>query len=412
MPTFDYKVRNMRGNTITGVMDAKDRRSVIDKLRVQKLVILSVDEKKASAFAGMFSLMRGGGKRKRKVAIKHIVTFSRQLSTLVNAGVPIVQGLVILNEQIENKAMGQVVSEIRNDVESGLSIAEALGRHPEAFTELYVSMVRSGEAGGVLDVILDRLSGYLETSQKLRGKVKGAMVYPAVISLVAIGVTTFLLTVVIPAFKTAFSSFGAKLPLPTQILISLSEFLRAYFLVGIAGIIVIGILFSRFLRTEIGRKKYDTILLKLPMFGSLIRKVAVAKFTRTLGTLVKSGVPILEALDTTAKTSGNKIIEEAIMRARTSIKEGERISGPLKASNVFPPMVIQMITVGEETGALDTMLNKVADFYDQEVEVAIGGLTSMIEPVIIVIMGVAIGAIVIAMFLPMFELGNVVSQGG
>lgn len=412
MSTFAYKVRNMRGNVLTGIMDGKDRKTVIDKLRAQKLVILSVDEKKASAFAGMFNLMRGGGKRKRKVGIKHIVTFSRQLSTLVNAGVPIVQGLVILNEQIENKAMGQVVCDVRTDVESGLSIAEALSRHPQAFTELYVSMVRSGEAGGVLDIILDRLSGYLETSQKLKGKVKGAMVYPAVVSFVAIGVTIFLLTVVIPAFKTAFASFGAQLPLPTQILISLSEFARAYFLVGVVGLTVVGILFTRFLKTEVGRKRFDIILLKLPMFGSLFRKVAVAKFTRTLGTLVKSGVPILEALDTTAKTAGNKIIEEAIMQARTSIKEGERISGPLKSSGVFPPMVIQMITVGEETGALDTMLTKIADFYDQEVDVAIGGLTSMIEPVIIVVMGVVIGAIVIAMFMPMFELGNVVSRGG
>jgi type IV pilus assembly protein PilC len=410
MPIFEYKARNIRGNTIAGEMEGKDRKSVIDKLRAQRMVILSVDEKKISSFTSMFNMMKGN--RKAKVALKHVVTFSRQLSTLVNAGVPIVQGLVILNEQIENKAMGDVVSDIRNDVESGLSIAEAMGRHPEAFTELYVSMVKAGEAGGVLDVILERLSGYLETSQKLRGKVKGAMVYPAVVSFVAISVTIFLLTVVIPAFKTAFASFGANLPLPTQILISISEFLRTYFIFGVAGLIAIGFLFNRFLNTEAGRNKFDTITLKLPLFGPLIRKVAVAKFTRTLGTLVKSGVPILEALDTTAKTSGNKVIEAAIMRARTSIKEGERISGPLKTSNVFPPMVIQMITVGEETGSLDTMLTKVADFYDQEVDVAIGGLTSMIEPVIIVVMGLVIGAIVIAMFMPMFELGNVVSRGG
>ncbi|MFH1784688.1 MAG: type II secretion system F family protein [bacterium] len=409
---FDYKVRNIRGNVISGTIDAKDRKSVIDKLRSQKFIILSVAEKKSSAIDGLLGVLRGGKEKKGKVKLKHVVTFSRQLSTLVNAGIPIVQGLIILNEQMEDKRMREVVGEVKSDVESGLSIAEALSRQPRAFTGLYVSMVRSGEAGGVLDIILDRLSGYLEASQRLRGKVKGALVYPAVVSFVATGVTVFLLTVVIPAFKTAFKSFGAELPLPTKVLIGISEFAQTYFFVGVIGIGVIVALFMKFIKTETGAMKFDTFVLKVPMFGSLLRKVAVAKFTRTLGTLVKSGVPILEALETTAKTSGNKVIEKAILSARTSIKEGERISGPLKKSDVFPPMVIQMITVGEETGALDTMLTKVADFYDQEVDVAIGGLTSMIEPVIIVVMGVVIGAIVVAMFMPMFELGNLVSGGG
>ena len=410
MSTFNYKVRNIRGSVITGDIEAKDRKSVIDKLRAQKFIILAVTEKKASMLDSLAVFMRGG-KKKGKVKIKHVVTFSRQLSTMVNAGVPIVQGLIILNEQIEDKRMAQIVTDVRTDVESGLSIAEALARHPEAFSELYVSMVRSGEAGGVLDIILDRLSGYLEATQRLRGKVKGAMVYPAVVSCVAGGVTLFLLTVVIPAFKTAFKSFGAELPLPTKVLIGLSEFAKTYFFLGIIGLIVFIGLFARFLKTDIGKTKFDRFILRVPMFGTLLRKVAVAKFTRTLGTLVKSGVPILEALDTTSKTAGNKIIEEAIIDARTSIKEGERISGPLKASKVFPPMVIQMITVGEETGALDTMLTKIADFYDQEVDVAIGGLTAMIEPVIIVVMGVVIGAIVVAMFMPMFELGSLVTGG-
>ncbi len=412
MPIFSYKVKNIRGDVITGDMDSKDSKSVIDKLRSQRFVVLSLTEKKASLFSGLFSA-KGGAIEKRKkgkVGIKHLVAFSRQLSTLVNAGVPIVQGLIILTEQIENKRMKQVVQDVRIDVESGLSIAEALGKHPKIFSQLYISMVRSGEAGGVLDIILDRLSGYLEASQRLRGKVKGAMVYPAVVSVVATSVTVFLLAVVIPAFKTAFTSFGAELPMPTKILIALSEFVKAYFIFGIIGIIVFIVGFSRLIKTELGAKKFDKFILKVPLFGTLLRKVAVAKFTRTLGTLVKSGVPILEALDTTAKTAGNKVIEEAIMNARQSIKEGERISGPLKTSGVFPPMVIQMITVGEETGALDTMLTKVADFYDQEVDVAIGGLTSMIEPIIIVVMGVVIGAIVIAMFMPMFELGSVVTR--
>ncbi|MDD5354024.1 MAG: type II secretion system F family protein, partial [bacterium] len=300
--------------------------------------------------------------------------------------------------------------DVKTDIEGGLSIADSMAKYPTVFDELYVGMVRSGETGGVLDIILERLSAYLESTSRLVGKVKSAMVYPTLVTLVAIGITVFMLVAVIPTFKTVFTAFGGELPMPTQILIGISEFLRKFILVFIIGTVIALFALRQYIKTEKGSRIWDSFLLKLPVFGPLIRKVAIAKFSRTLGTLIKSGVPILDAISTTGKTAGNKIVEDAVMSARENIREGERIAAPLKESGVFPPMVTQMISVGEETGALDNMLHKVADFYDQEVEVAVAGLTSMIEPLIIVVMGVVIGAMVIAMFLPIFELGEVVSK--
>lgn len=407
MAEFSYKAKAPNGTVMEGIIEAAEQRAAVDKLRGQKYIILEINEAKKSAIDQFIKSLGF----KPKVKSKDLVLFSRQLSTLVSAGVPIVQGLSILIEQIENKVFKNIVEKIQEDIESGQSIADSLKKHPNAFTDLYVAMIRAGEMGGILDVILERLSSYLEGAEALKGKVKGAMVYPIVVGLIAGVVTLFLLTVVIPTFKEIFESFGAELPLITQFLIDLSDFLRKWIIAVILVPIGLFIGFKQFRKTPFGNYKTDEIALKIPVFGILLKKVAVAKFTRTFGTLIKSGVPILQALDTVAKTSGNKVIEKAILEAREAIREGERIADPLRRSAIFPPMVIQMISVGEETGNLDTMLSKISDFYDQEVDNAVKGLTSMIEPIIIVVMGVVIGSIVIAMFMPMFELGNLASQG-
>jgi type IV pilus assembly protein PilC len=408
MPAFAYKAKMLTGGITEGTIDAADQKSAVDQLRGQKLVPLEVNEEAPSIVDKIVALMPF----KPKVKSKELVLFSRQLSTLVSAGVPLVQGLSILEEQVESKLFKGVVHTIKEDIESGQSITDALRKHPSAFEELYVSMIKAGEVGGILDVILERLSAYLESAENLRAKVKGAMMYPLVVSIIAASVTLFLLMGVIPTFSTIFAGFGAELPYITQMLINVSFFLRkAWFLV--LGAPVAGIFFlKQYRKTEIGQRNLDAIMLRVPVFGILLKKVAVAKFTRTLGTLIKSGVPILQALETVAKTSGNKVIEIAIMTARESVKEGERIAVQLKKANVFPPMVVQMVAIGEETGNLDTMLSKIADFYDQEVDTAVKALTSMIEPLIIVVMGVVIGFIVIAMFLPMFELGSLAGRGG
>ncbi|MDT8287497.1 MAG: type II secretion system F family protein, partial [Elusimicrobiales bacterium] len=350
----------------------------------------------------------GPKKIKGSVTSKDIVMFSRQLSTLVSAGVPIVQGLSILEQQADNPAFGAVLTALRTDIESGLSIAEGMRKHPKAFSDLYVAMIKAGEVGGILDTILERLSSYLESSEALKAKVKSALMYPAVVLSAAALITIFLIVFVIPIFKDIFGGFGAELPFLTQLIIDISDLLRKYILVLIAlgGAAFWGL--KKWAATPKGHRTIDDISLKLPIFGILLKKVAVAKFTRTLGTLIKSGVPILQGLETVAQTAGNKVIEEAINQSRDSIKEGGRISDPLRKAGIFPPMVIQMISVGEETGALDNMLTKIADFYDAEVDTAVKGLTSMIEPLIMIVLGVVIGTIVIAMMMPMFGLGEMV----
>lgn len=409
MPQFKYTARNAAGKTLQGFMDADVERVVIDKLRGDRLIILNINEVKGSTKpeGSLFSRLnpfKGG------VTSKDLVIFSRQMATLVSAGVPIVQGLSILSDQIESPVFKKVMTAIRSDIESGVSIADAMKKHPRAFSELYVSMIKAGETGGVLDAILERLSSYLEAAEELKGKVKGAMVYPAVISGVAASVTIFLLVAVIPTFKTVFSSFGGELPAPTRFLLMVSDFLQRDFLFLIA--IPVGFVFlvRHVYKTEAGHLWIDRRLIKLPVFGDMLKKVAVAKFTRTLGTLIKSGVPILQALDTVAKTAGNKVVEAAILSARESIREGEKIAAPLRQSQIFPAMVIQMISVGEETGNLETMLNKIADFYDQEVDTAVKAMTSLIEPIIICVMGVVIGAIVICMFLPIFQMSSLIDK--
>jgi len=407
MANFHYRARTPRGNIVTGIIEGQDQQFVVDKLRGQRYIVLDISESKKGPLSDM---MGGFNFLKRRVRAKELVLFSRQLSTLVSAGVPIVQGLTILIEQITNPAFKKIVDSLRTDIEAGISIAEAMARYPQAFSGLYVNMIKAGELGGILDVILERISAYLEAAEQLKNRVKGALIYPAVVSTVAVGVTVFLLVVVIPTFKKIFSQFGTDLPLPTQILIGLSEWLKHYILFIFIGFVIFLIVLRQYYKTEAGQTQIDGLLLKVPIFGVLLRKVAIAKFSRTFGTLVKSGVPILQALDTVAKTAGNKVVEIAVLKSKESIREGERIAEPLKASRVFPPMVIQMIAVGEETGNLDTMLAKIADFYDQEVDVAVDALTSMIEPIIIVIMGIVIGAIVIAMFMPMFQMGELAGR--
>jgi len=408
MPAFAYRARMLTGGMTEGTVEAADQRSAIDQLRGQKLVPLEVTEESIP----LMDRLKALSPFKPKVAAKELVLFSRQLSTLVSAGVPLVQGLTILEDQVETKLFKSIVHTIKEDIEAGQSITDALKKHPNAFEELYVGMIKAGEVGGILDVILERLSAYLEGAEALRSKVKGAMMYPLVVCCIAGGVTLFLLMGVIPTFQKIFASFGSELPFMTQILINISNVLRHFWYI-VAAVPIGGFMaLQQYGKTETGRRNLDALMLKVPVFGILLKKVAVAKFTRTLGTLIKSGVPILQALETVAKTSGNKVIEIAIMTARESVKEGERIAVQLRKANVFPPMVIQMVAIGEETGNLDTMLSKIADFYDQEVDVAVKSLTSMIEPIIIVVMGLIIGFIVIAMFLPMFELGNLASKSG
>jgi len=410
MAVFSYRARTLQGAIIEGTIEAIEEKAAVERLKEQKYIVIDIKE-----VEGRFSFakfLERINPFKPKVGTKDLVVFSRQLSTLVSAGVPIVQGLSILVEQMSNPAFKAVLTKIREDIESGVSITDALRRHPNVFSELYVSMVHAGEVGGILDTILERLSTYLESSEKLRGKVKGALAYPAVVIMIALGVSIFLLTVVIPVFVKMFESFGSQLPLPTQILINISDLVRKYFYLVILIPIASVVAFKRWYATEQGRRYVDSLSLKLPIFGVLLQKTSIARFSQTLSTLVKSGVPILQALDTVAKTSGNRIVEEAVLKARESIREGERISEPLKKSGVFPPMVTQMIAIGEETGNLDAMLSKIAEFYAAEVDAAVSALTSMIEPLLILFLGIVVGGIVVAMYLPMFSVGSLISGAG
>jgi type IV pilus assembly protein PilC len=329
---------------------------------------------------------------------------------MMDAGLALVQCLDTLASQQENKQFKKTLTEVREDVEGGSTFAAALKRHPKAFNSLYANMVEAGEAGGLLDTILNRLAVYIEKAMTLRRKVKGALIYPSTIVVVAIGVVIFLLIFVIPVFVKLFEGAKVELPLPTRIVMELSRLVQTYIL-AVLGFLVSGIVGLRFIyRTETGRRIVDGLLLRIPIFGPLLRKVAVAKFTRTLGTLIASGVPILDGLDITAKTAGNKVVEEAVMKTRVSITEGKTIADPLKASKVFPPMVVQMISVGEQAGALDSMLEKIADFYDAEVDQAVANLTALIEPILMVFLGVVVGGMIVAMYLPIFKMATVMGN--
>jgi type IV pilus assembly protein PilC len=398
---FKWAGKTRMGTIQSGEMTAETREEVIAYLRRQNILPTTISTKPAVPFLS-FKLPALG---KVKVKDKDIVVFTRQFSTMIDAGLPLVQCLEILSKQTENKGLAKIIGDVKVDVETGSTYADALKKHPKTFSELYVNMVAAGEAGGILDTILNRLATYIEKAMKLKKKVKGAMLYPAVIVTVAIAVIAIIMIAVVPTFAKMFAQLGGTLPLPTKIIVGLSNFIA-----GIGGLIillsVIGlvIFIIQFRRTEYGKKLIDSILLKLPVFGVLIRKVAVAKFTRTLGTLIQSGVPILDGLEITAKTAGNKVIEGAIRETRTLVSEGKTLSDPLTKTGVFPPMVTQMISVGESTGALDSMLAKIADFYDEEVDIAVANLTAMLEPMLMVFLGGTVGFIVIAMYLPIFKL--------
>lgn len=401
MPLFKYVAKDEDGNAVEDLIEAKDEMVALDMLRVKNLIIISITEQK-QAKAGK---AKSGGK---KIKPDELVIFSRQLATMVNAGIPLVQSLDILSEQMESLTFRAVVTTIRSDVESGSSLSAALEKHPKVFTMLYTNMVRAGETSGMLDEILERLAGYLEKSGSLARKVKSAMVYPAVVSMMAIGITLVLLLKVIPTFKEIFASLGGTLPMPTQILINISDTLQLYFIYVVAIIVGLGFAVGKLVQTPQGKLRFDQIKLSLPVFGPLLRKVAVARFARTLSTLIRSGVPILGALEIVGKTSGNVVIEAAVESARVGIREGESISTPLAKSKAFPAMVTRMISVGEESGELEKMLTKIADFYEDQVDAAVSGLTSLIEPLIIAFLGIVVGSIVVAMFLPIFKISELI----
>ncbi|MBU1086988.1 MAG: type II secretion system F family protein [Candidatus Omnitrophica bacterium] len=401
MPLFKYVAKDEDGNAVNDLIEAKDEMVALDMLRVKNLIIISITEQKAAKAAKA----KVGSK---KIKPEELVIFSRQLATMVNAGIPLVQSLDILSEQMDSITFRNVVTTIRSDVESGSSLSAALEKHPKVFSMLYTNMVRAGETSGMLDEILERLAGYLEKSGSLARKVKSAMVYPAVVSLMAVGITLVLLLKVIPTFKEIFASLGGTLPMPTQILINISDTLQAYFIYCVALVVGVGFAVAKLVQTPQGKLRFDQLKLGLPVFGPLLRKVAVARFSRTLSTLIRSGVPILGALEIVGKTSGNVVIEAAVESARVGIREGESISSPLAKSKAFPPMVTRMISVGEESGELEKMLTKIADFYEDQVDAAVSGLTSLIEPLIIAFLGIVVGSIVIAMFLPIFKISELI----
>ena len=396
MPAFTYTARTAAGELRTATVEAATAQDVVAQLRRQRMTVVKVDENAKPK------------KIKGSIKMRDIVIFTRQFSTMINAGLPLVQALDILSKQSENKALQEVTRQVVYDVESGNTVADALRKHPKAFTELYVNMVAAGEAGGILDTILMRLATFLEKNDALVGKVKSAMIYPGVIMSVAAIAIMVLLIFVIPVFENMFASVNMALPLPTRIVIGASAFLTGYWWAVIAVIFFTVTSLRKYYRTSDGQLKIDTLLLKIPVLGDLLRKSAVSRFTRTLGTLISSGVSILDGLEITAKTAGNRVIHDAIMESRASIAGGDTISAPLQKSAVFPPMVISMIAVGEQTGGLDEMLTKIADFYDTEVDTAVSGLLSLMEPVMIVFLGVVVGGMVVAMYLPIFDMINTV----
>jgi type IV pilus assembly protein PilC len=396
MATFTYTARAFNGDLRTATIDASSRDDVIAQLRKQRLSVVKIDQD-ASKKVG-----------KGAIKTRDVVIFTRQFSTMINSGLPLVQALTILADQTDNKALAEVTRKVVFDVESGNTVADALSKHPRAFTNLYVNMVAAGEAGGILDTILMRLATFLEKNDALVRKVKGAMIYPAVIMGVAGIAVVTLLIFVIPVFAGMFASAGQALPLPTRMVIGASGFLKHYWWI-IGAIIIAGVYFGKkYYATSNGKLTIDRMMLHAPVLGDVLRKSAVSRFTRTLGTLISSGVSILEGLEITAKTAGNRVIQDAIMQSRSSIAGGDTIAQPLQKSKVFPPMVISMIAVGEQTGGLDEMLSKIADFYDEEVDSAVSNLLSLLEPIMIVFLGVVVGGMVVAMYLPIFDMVNAV----
>src|SRR5215813_12101436 len=400
MPTFAYAGRTRGGEPVSGERVADSIDALTNALRREQIQVTKINPVKEAAKAKAKAPGKGG----KKVAAKNLAVFTRQFSVMIDAGLPLVQCLDILGNQEEDKGFSSVILQTRSDVESGASLADAMRQHPKTFDGLFVNMIAAGEAGGILDTILKRLATYIEKAVKLQSQVKSAMIYPVAVIVIAGGVVGVILWKVIPTFASLFSGLGAQLLLPTRVVIALSDNLVRFFpfLFVFGG--VAAYMFKRYYSTENGRRTVDATSLKMPILGNILRKIAVARFCRTLSTLISSGVPILDGLEITAKTSGNAIVEEAVMTTRKSIERGETISAPLKDTNVFPAMVTQMIGVGEATGALDTMLGKIADFYEEEVDTAVAGLLTLLEPIMIAILGVVVGGIVIAMYLPIFDL--------
>jgi type IV pilus assembly protein PilC len=400
MPTFAYSGRTRAGQVVTGQRTADSVEAAIAALRREQVLVTRIDPIAARAEP------RPRGKA---VPAKNLAIFTRQFSVMIDAGLPLVQCLEILGKQEEDKHFAAVILQTRAEVEAGASLADAMRKFPKAFDPLYTNMIAAGEAGGILDTILKRLAAYIEKNVKLRSQVKSAMAYPVAVMLIAVVVVAAILWKVIPTFSDLFRSLGADLPLPTQIVMWISEKFVLMVPILLVGVVALGFAFNRYYATHHGRRVVDRALLRLPVIGLMLRKVAVARFCRTLSTLMSSGVPILDGLEITAKTSGNAIVEDAVMVTRTSIERGETVTAPLRATAVFPPMVTQMINVGEATGALDTMLGKIADFYEEEVDTAVAGMLSMLEPIMIAFLGVVVGGIVVSMYMPIFDLINKLS---
>ena len=402
MATYKYIAIDKNGKRIEALHSAESEKNLVSTLNANQLTIVSITEqkKRASIF-----------KKSTKIKSDDLILFSRQLATMVNAGLPLVQGLDTLADQMENPSLKTLIRKLEDDVEGGESFSQALLKHQKVFSEFYVSMIRAGEESGTLDEILNRLATYLENSAKLARKVKSALVYPAVVTVMSILIVMVLILKVVPTFKNIFDAFGGTLPLPTRVLIGTSEILKDYFLI-VAGILAVAFfLLRKYVRTEKGRLQFDGLKLRIIIFGSLMKKVALAKFARTLCTLIKSSVPILKALEIVGATSGNKVLEKTLSSVGIGVKEGKTIAEPLSKSRFFPAMVVKMISVGEKTGALEDMLTKIADFYESEVDAAVDGLTSVIEPVLIGFLGIIIGSIVIAMFLPILKMSTLVTEG-
>jgi type IV pilus assembly protein PilC len=394
MPEFEYKGKTLAGAQVSGVLKAKNRQDMERVLRRNRILVSSIRKKPSE-----LNIKIGTGIRKQDIS-----RFTRQFATMIGSGLPMIQCLEILASQVESKELRKVLIQVKDSVQGGSTLADALARHPKVFDQLYTNMVEAGEMGGALDVILVRLAAYREKADALVRKVKGAMMYPAVIVVVATAVTVAMLAYVVPVFAKMFAGLGSELPGPTLVVLAISHFLQSQFMLIIGVVVALIVAYRFYVRTSSGRLNADRVMINSPVLGTLIRKSAISRFSRTLGTLLSSGVSILEALDITAKTAGNRVIHDAIKKSVISIAEGDTITAPLKDTGVFPPMVTQMISVGEKTGGLDEMLNKIADFYDEEVDAAVSALTSIIEPVVIVFMGIVIGGILIAMYLPMFDI--------
>ncbi len=401
MTVYLWEGTNRKGEVKKGEMEAADETVVRNLLRRQGFKSFKINKKP-------LDLLELVPFFKQKVKEKDVVVFARVFSTMISAGLPLIQCLELLAAQEQNKTFAKIITSMKADIESGASLTDALGKHPEVFDEFFVNLVAAGESGGILDMILSRLSAYMEKAMKLKSKVKGAMTYPASVLVISVAVVAVLLLKVIPVFQKMFEGMGSALPAPTQFLVDASQFAQNYFLYMAGFIFAVFYGFKRFYRTERGTLFVDALVLKAPVFGPLLRKVAVAKFTRTLSTMLSSGVPIIEGLSIVSKTAGNKIVENALMATRKSISEGKSIAEPLAATDIFPQMVVQMIAVGEATGALDTMLAKIADFYDDEVDAAVEAMTALLEPFMMVFLGGVVGGMIIAMYLPIFQMAAAV----